>query len=296
MNKHAYLIMAHNDFYILEKLLLLLDDARNDIYLHIDKKVKNFDFNYIKSLVKNANIYFVHPIDVRWGSYRQILCELNLLSEAIKVQHKYYHFISGVDLPLKSQDQIHSFFDNSNKEFVEYDNDDMIEDAFLDRIKYYHIGVNFIRSKNKFVSKFCAFIRYRFINIQKKLGVNRLKKCNMVFQKGPNWFSITHELACFIVSKKNILSHFKYSYCADELFVQTIVANSKYKDKIYLENGTSCLRRFIDWDRGNPYVFKKDDYKALKNSNCFFARKFSSSTDKEIIDKIFNDLYEGDLK
>ena len=29
---------------------------------------------------------------------------------------------------------------------------------------------------------------------------------------------------------------------------------------IYLENGTSCLRRFIDWDRGNPYVFKKDDF------------------------------------
>lgn len=32
MNKHAYLIIAHNDFYILEKLLMLLDDERNDIY------------------------------------------------------------------------------------------------------------------------------------------------------------------------------------------------------------------------------------------------------------------------
>ena len=46
MQKHAYLIMSHNDFYILEKLLRLLDDRRNDIYVHIDKKVKNFDFKY----------------------------------------------------------------------------------------------------------------------------------------------------------------------------------------------------------------------------------------------------------
>lgn len=38
MDKHAYLIMAHNEFDILEKQLILLDDYRNDIYIHIDKK------------------------------------------------------------------------------------------------------------------------------------------------------------------------------------------------------------------------------------------------------------------
>ena len=30
--KHAYLIIAHNEFKILEKLVHLLDDSRNDIY------------------------------------------------------------------------------------------------------------------------------------------------------------------------------------------------------------------------------------------------------------------------
>lgn len=39
MKKHAYLIMAHNNWKILEKLLILLDDKRNDIYLHIDLKL-----------------------------------------------------------------------------------------------------------------------------------------------------------------------------------------------------------------------------------------------------------------
>ena len=40
--KHAYLIMCHNNFEQLKLLLKLLDDERNDIYVHIDKKAKSF--------------------------------------------------------------------------------------------------------------------------------------------------------------------------------------------------------------------------------------------------------------
>ena len=54
--KHAYLIIAHNEFNILEKTIELLDDERNDIYLHIDKKVKNFDFDKFKNIAKKSNI------------------------------------------------------------------------------------------------------------------------------------------------------------------------------------------------------------------------------------------------
>ena len=58
MEKHAYLIIAHNEFYILERLIKLLDDKRHDIYLHIDLKVKDFDFDYFQKLVKESNLYF----------------------------------------------------------------------------------------------------------------------------------------------------------------------------------------------------------------------------------------------
>ena len=44
MKKHAYLIMAHNNWKILEKLLNLLDDKRNDIYFHIDLNSDFIDF------------------------------------------------------------------------------------------------------------------------------------------------------------------------------------------------------------------------------------------------------------
>ena len=44
MKKHAILIMAHNQFKILEKLVQQLDHARNDIYIHIDKHAGIFSF------------------------------------------------------------------------------------------------------------------------------------------------------------------------------------------------------------------------------------------------------------
>lgn len=37
VKKHAYLVMARSNWNQLATLLNLLDDPRNDIYLHIDK-------------------------------------------------------------------------------------------------------------------------------------------------------------------------------------------------------------------------------------------------------------------
>ena len=45
--KHAFLIIAHNEYPILEVLLSMLDDERNDIYLHIST---NEQWAYIKKL------------------------------------------------------------------------------------------------------------------------------------------------------------------------------------------------------------------------------------------------------
>ena len=48
--KHAFLILAHNEPYILEVLLGQLSKGDDDIYVHVDKKVVGADFDKIKSL------------------------------------------------------------------------------------------------------------------------------------------------------------------------------------------------------------------------------------------------------
>jgi len=51
--KHAYLILVHQFTLILETLIRLIDDERNDIYVHIDKKARDPFDNKIAGLVKN---------------------------------------------------------------------------------------------------------------------------------------------------------------------------------------------------------------------------------------------------
>ena len=52
MNRHAYLIMSFNHFDLLKKLIILLDDKRNDIFIHVDIKSEDFDESYFKNVTK----------------------------------------------------------------------------------------------------------------------------------------------------------------------------------------------------------------------------------------------------
>ena len=291
MNKQAILIMYHTDYYILERLLKQIDNKCFDIYLHVDKKVLDFDFEYTRKIIKNSNIYFVNRKNVKWSHFSQIECELNLLKEATKRDYSYYHLLSGNDLLLKSSDDIYKFFqDNYGSEFVAYSNMDMISEDQLSRIKYYHVLNCNRRHSNTIVRKISNKIYYRFLTIQKIFKINRLKNIKLDIRKGANWFSITDKLAKYVLScEKDIFKLFRYSNCADELFLQTIVYNSEFKDKVYNKYNDEHKNtlRYIDWNRGEPYTFKIDDYDLLMNSGCFFARKFSSNIDKNIIDKIY---------
>ena len=292
-NKHAYLIMAHNEFEILEKQLVLLDDYRNDIYIHIDKKVKNFDFDYYKNLVKNSNVYYTQRIDVRWGDFSQIQCELILLKQAILKKYTYYHLISGVDMPLKTQDEIHEFFEsNTGLEFVHFATEQP-DIKIKKRILQYHF-MKLYKTKNKYLNYISYGINKVLVILQSIVNFERKWDKNIKIKYGANWFSITHDLAKYVISQENwINKYFKYTSCGDELFLQTLTYNSKFREKLYRQemddNYDSC-KRYIDWKRGNPYIFKQDDFEELVNSNRLFARKFSSKVDNEVINNIFNYL------
>ena len=291
--KHAYLIMAHNEPYILEKLLKLIDYTDNDIFLHIDKKSHDLKKEEIAKWVNKSNLYFIPRMDLRWGTNSLINCTLNLLELAVNHKHyAYYHLISGVDLPLKNQKVIHDFFDkNQGKEFIHFYSYSDIDERRYDRVKYYHIFANNLRSSSR-IKNYISRKLYKYaLKIQRKLKIDRAK--NEIYRFGANWFSITDDLARYIVSnKKEIRKKYKYTSCADELFVQTLIYNTKFYDNLYLkkEKDHSACMRCIDWTRGEPYTFKKEDFKMLMDSNMFFARKFSTKEDKNIIDMIYKEV------
>lgn len=291
MNKHAYLIIAHNNVEQLKILLKLLDYKYNDIYVHIDLKYKYNDFNVLYKFVKYSKLKIYQKIDVKWGGYSQIEVELFLLKKAITKNYKYYHLISGADLPLKSQKYIHEFFEkNSDIEFIDIDNSDKSDETeIVRRIKYYYIFTDYSRTKNKFISLLKRYITTSVVVLQKIFNINRCNK-NFLYKKGSQWFSITHNCALYIINNEpKIKKMCNYGKCVDEIFLQTLVYNSDFYKNIYSSKEKYNLAmRFIDWKHGNPYVFKKDDFDRLIKSDALFARKFDINIDADIIHLISN--------
>lgn len=288
--KHAYLIIAHNQIELLKCLLKALDYAHNDIYLHLDKKMQDVDIPALKAQVKLSNLFVLsHRLDVKWGDYSQIECELALLTEATKREYAYYHLLSGVDFPLASQQKIHQFFaEHPGTEYVHFDGE-KIDKAVKKRISKYHFRVK--RQDQKTVlDKILGGL-----SMGLQFAVDRTRATGMEFQKGANWFSITDSLARYIVSQKPLIQRlFCYSLCADEMFVQTLVHNSPYRQRLvgnnYCDNYENILY-CIDWNRGNPYEYTEDDYEFLINSGMLFARKFNWEKSSGVVERLLEFIH-----
>lgn len=286
-NRHAYLILAHNNWASLERLIKFFDHPFNDIYVHVDKKATDFDIDSFKSICKTSKIYFVNRHKVFWGSDNVAVAELELFKAALlNGPYKYYHLLSGNDLPLKPLKEINSFFNSTDKNFIIADE----ESEWEHRLQIY-MNV-FDRT---FLPKKIKTVLNRYSNsLQIKVGINRLKKLKKDFPKvtkGHQWGDFTDEAVKEIVkNEKKIRKFCRFTNCCDEMYKQIILSNSSLADSI---SGDDL--RAIDWSECNPHpkTYTFYDYEHLKDvsgKGKIFARKFDESVDLRIINKIYEDI------
>ena len=267
--KSAYLIIAHDNFQVLQLLLDALDTKEVDFYLHVDKKVIS-----IPNLSVNESCLYIleERIDVRWGDISQIETEFLLWKTAyMKGPYQYYHLISGTHFPLKPVGTITSYFNKSENKnlFVPMYTDEYEIDLKIRRLNictksYKHHNHLFQRA-----SQFCWLV---FHKVQKAFKFKRYKeKC---FYKASNWCSLTHEAVAYLISISNdILNKYRYTFCGDEFFAITELCQSDLSNTVefredYLE---------VDFSYANPKAYSMADFHQLVNSNRIFARKFSDS-------------------
>ena len=194
--RHAYLILAHKNFGQLRKLVELLDDPRNDIYIHVDRKAR-FDPDGWDKVCRRSALTFISPrISVNWGGVSIMRAELALLKAATGTgKYDYYHLLSGMDLPIKDQDTIHTFFDrHSGTEFINYWN---FKKTTASRFHYYTI---FPEGAGHFLTN---LINNIFKGLQMAVGY-RINK-DVDFRFASQWFSITDSLARYTISKEDWL-------------------------------------------------------------------------------------------
>ncbi len=294
MGKHAYLILAHKNFGQLRKLIELLDHPRNDIFVHVDAKAVDFRPEEWRDVTRRSQLHILpRRISVNWGGVSIMRSELALLKASTGAdRYDYYHLLSGMDLPIKSQDEVHKFFDtHKGYEFI---NLWEFKKSTWSRFRYYSI---FPEGEGKFRTR---IVNHIFKGLQMAVGyqINR----DVEFRFGSQWFSITDGLARYVVEHENWLERvFRHTTTCDEIFLPTLVGNSPFRDKLFVTDPVQNQRevnlanmRFIDWTRGesirHPWTFREDDMELLESVPHLWARKFDETVDAGIIDRVYNKL------
>lgn len=306
-DKHAYMIIAHNDFYVLKKLVECIDDCRNDIYIHIDRKVRQFDDikAIILNIARNSNVYFIPRHEVVWGGYSLIECEIALFKEVIhKGNYQYCHLISGVDMPLKSQSEIHNYFEEHRGiNYLSYSrNEDYLRNE-KKRYQYFR-PLQEVRGRNN--RSLSSYIEGILLFIQKIFGIDRSKNSSLSYCLGSQWISVQQEILVYIIENEDIIQkNFRKTKCCDEIYKQSLLRNSRFFDSFFIQPThyehldplyEDCLRA-IDVERGKPWTWEASDYKYLINSGMLFARKCSSfkKEQKELVDMLHAHVTEESL-
>ena len=278
--KHAYLILTHNEPELLSLLVERLDDVRNDIYIHFDRKLSILPD--IKT--QHAGLYILKDrVDVRWADVSMLEAEYKLCHAVVDsgCQYSHHHLISGVDLPLKNQDYIHSFFaQHQGKEFVGLHQRPM--NSHADRaLHYWH---PFTRS---FRGSGCVFaikriLRYLVVQTQVLLGIRR--NTTIPFHKGGQWVSITRGLIDYLLEQEErAFTIFSRTFGADEYFVPTLIWDTPFMERLFDATDESRgAMRYIGWRADGQLIdFTPQDLPALQQTEYLFARKFNSR------DKVF---------
>lgn len=264
--------MAHDQPEHLKKLIRTLDDARNDIYVHIDAKSAEILPEMFTGCTAHSGLYFIDRHNVTWGGESIILREMELFRRASEQGYAYYHLISGSDFPIRSQDSIHSFFDaHSGSEFIEFWDHPPHENDYRYRIRYRYP----LQEK---IGRYTCDLPTLLLRVRSKLnvigqmlqGVDRVRDYGKEIKCGANWVSITDAFVHYLLEhEKEIREFFTQGVAADELYKQTICWNSPFRDRVW----PGGHMRLIDWNRDNPYTWQECDFDEIVQSDALFVRK-----------------------
>lgn len=266
--KHAYLIMAHNQFLTLQELISVLDDTRNDIYVHIDKKVKHIPALHARF---SRLIVLDHRVKVIWGDVSQIKAEYALFKAATASQERYsyYHLISGNHFPLKSNDALHQWFDERYGACV-LRSVPLSEEEIQMRFGLYHFFLRRLVDRNRFINKLYHLEWRGVLHVQKVMGIKR--DTSFIKGKASQWCSLTDEaVKHLLANEKKALHNFRLSFCSDEFFVLSILEGSGIP---FVLDDRICYVEFV---RTTPKCFQEADYPLLSTSGALFFRKMTDS-------------------
>lgn len=293
----AYLLLVHKCSDELKHLIKELSSKKSHIFIHVDKKVDIMKFN---ELFGREDITFVkNRISITWKGFSMVRAEMELYKTALNYgTFKHFVLLSAECLNTQPISQIETFFEQQTTNFISCKefkkNTSYLEyfknNEFWLKISKYHfydsLGYNWA-PHNKFfrVWKYRIFILFNVVIVNLFLRKKKIPK-NIKYYFGSQWLVLNLESCKYVVEKFNekyLFDVFEYSDSPDEMYIHTIIMNSKFKENTIQEN-----LHYIDWssNREMPAILDERDYQSIKKSKNLFMRKISLKRSKKLINLI----------
>lgn len=271
--KICYLILAHNNFLHLNRLIEALNDNDAVFYIHVDKKAKKPDIS------SHQNVHILpDSVNINWGGFSMVEATLKLMEYAStnSPDADYFILISGVDYPIRGKGFLYNLL-SQGKEYIDIA-PVPVPYKPLERYEYYYFDYD-RRNLNRTNLYFLIEV------LLKKLKIKR--KAPFKIYAGTQWFALTRECISYIlevVKKDNsYINFFKHTLVSDEAFFQTIIGNSPFNGR------TASSLTYTDWTVPEPPALINEHHIVFLQKHMefndeygqrfpYFARKFNDES------------------
>lgn len=275
--KQVILIHAHQD---LEQLNTLVEALRDDdfiIYVNLDRK----------SAIDPARLHpaarrVARRIDVRWGSFSQVEATLNSLREIVAAVPAFDKvvFLSAQDFPLLPNERL-------KRELERFAGRELLDSIAIGRggwavefrYQYFH------REGGGRIERLACAAANRLLGLFK---ATRRLPAGLAPYGGSSWWALSRpclvELLGRIGRERAIVRFFRTVLCPDEMFFQTLVMSSPFRDRVLPQNF-----RYVQWPAhgsGKPKVLDEADFERIRASGAHFCRKLDRTISAGLLPRL----------
>jgi hypothetical protein len=277
--KQVFLIAAHKDPAQLNALVERLRDEDFLIYVHLDAKgaIEPFDVHPGARLVAKR-------VAVHWGCFSQVEATLNSLEQIVAEVPEFDKvlLLSAQDFPLLSNAALKSAL-------AALRGHELLDTVPIGRgpgqwAAAYRYQYFYRQDAGRALRLACALAN----RAMRACGLARRMPGGLQPHGGSSWWALSRDCVREVLARvrrePSLLRFFRSVSCADELFFQTLVMNSRFRERVLSENF-----RYIQWpQRGarNPKILDEHDFERIAASNAHFCRKIDSRASAALLPRL----------
>jgi hypothetical protein len=267
MARPAFVVVAHKTPpQIIHLVRTLLDGADAPVVVHVDAKHPEVLREIRAGLGPAPGLEIISRRRVHWGDISQVDAILDCLAVLVGGTAEFTHvkLLTGQDHPVRPLGEFAEFLAaHPGKSFMEYE-------PLPNR--YWIIGGEADGGFGR-----VAHPRLRLGGRRVKLPIRRRLPSGMRFAGGSALCCFDRRHAEYVVAHhRRYRALFRFAALPDEMFFQTMLANSEHADDVVNDNLT-----YTAWEEvsAHPKILGPADFDDIARSGRFFARKFDIAAD-----------------